>query len=152
VLACRLVCPAPLLTAPPGAAAACTVDEGAYWLESGQSPYGPDARIVYQPPIVVFMHSALRAVPSPPGADGVWSILMLSLADVLAAAALRRLVLSSKETELTTARPTRGDTVAAVYLLNPQVVAACVGGSTAAYSNAATLLSLSLAAQGEQCY
>lgn len=127
----------------------CAVDEGAFWLESGQSPYVQDARIVYQPPILVFMQSALRSVPSL-GGGGFLSAVMLSLADVIAAAALRQLASPAEASLLATARPTRGNTVAAAYLFNPQVIGACVGGSTAAYSNAATLLSLSLAAQGER--
>ena len=128
-----------------------SVDEGAFWVESGQSPYAEDARIVYQPPIIVFMQSALRSVPSP-GGDGFWSTVTLSLADIIAAAALRQLASPAKETLLATARPERGTTVAIAYLFNPQVVAACVAGSTAAYSNAATLLSLSLATRGMCLY
>ena len=93
------------------------------------------------------MQSALRSVPSPAG-EGFWSTVALSLADVIAAAALRQLASPGRETALATTRPARGDSVAAAYLFNPQVVAACVAGSTAAYSNAATLLSLSLAARG----
>eukprot|EP01043_Picozoa_sp_COSAG02_P043613 COSAG02_NODE_3815_length_6192_cov_2.112260_6_plen_147_part_00 len=129
----------------------CSVDEGAFWLESGQSPYAEDARIVYQPPIVVFMQSTLRSVPSPVG-EGFWSTFAISLADVIAAAALRQLASPTEETLLATRRPARGTTVAVAYLFNPQVVAACVAGSTSAYSNAATLLSLSLATRGKHAH
>eukprot|EP01043_Picozoa_sp_COSAG02_P038971 COSAG02_NODE_3044_length_7482_cov_3.060680_3_plen_332_part_00 len=127
------------------------VDEGAFWVESGQSPYAEDARIVYQPPFIVFMQSALRSMPSP-GGDGFWSTVALSLADIIAAAALRQLASPAKETLLATARPGRSTTVAIAYLFNPQIVAACVAGSTVAYSNAATLLSLSLATRGKHLH
>lgn len=151
-------CRRPLRLALPGRSPACsaadnsaksTVDEGAYWLEAGQSPYAEDARIVYQPPMLLFMHSALRALPSPAGFAGCWSFAMLSLADMLGAVALRKLASPALDSALATARPGRGDAVAAVYLFNPQVLAACVAGSTSGYSNAATLLSLSLAVRGE---
>ena len=122
------------------------MDEGTFWLDSGQSPYVGDARIVYHPPILLFMHSALGALPAP--APGFWTFALLALADVVAAQALAQLVLRAPASALRTAVPRRASAAAWLYLLNPQVVAPCVAGSTAGLTNAATLLSLSLAMRG----
>ena len=147
------LCARPPLPSPPREPAldltaswARAVDEGTFWLDSGQSPYVGDARIVYHPPILLFMHSALGALPAP--TPGFWTFALLALADVAAAQALAQLVLRAPASALRTAVPRRASAAAWLYLLNPQVVAPCVAGSTAGLTNAATLLSLSLAMRG----
>ena len=122
------------------------VEEGAFWLSFGQSPYIDGTSIVYQPPLVLFLHTLLRDV-SPITADAL-PFVLAAIADAVGALAIYRAGRGLKRSELNTGSAALPKFVAALYLFNPQSIGPCVAGSSAAYNNAAILLCIAAAVEG----